>query len=422
MNNEQKGFGNNNDFQGIVKPKFGTGKLVLLVVLMLLIIGCLGLGVYYFMRINKPVSIYHNLIDEVVDEYISTQKELTESKNKLEFSADLNLLLKDGILDKEIVDFINKTSIKMVEEIDIKNNKFNVGLDADYDNASLLELKVFLDNDKMYIRFPEYYDKYIKVENSSDNTDGNINLVGEMSIYYLVNEEKAEEILKQELKSIIKENECQKEKDNYIFTLSEKSLLKRIKLVLINLKENQEFLNCFNNAELVKEYFEKEISDFDDSDVSEELITFKVNKKKFSNKVNEIKISDTTNEIIYLVKDKRIKFNLTQDGAKYEGYLKMSKTSNQHDKIEIYLNSSELGKIIINLECNLEKIDNVEEVEQSKVTTADAITETEMMEIMQKFQKSKLYSLVGGLLESSLGNSDSGTDVTNNVTIQGNPM
>lgn len=412
----------NNDFRKVIKPKLGTIKKVLLIILALLL-GCLGFGMYCFSRLNNPISLYHNLIDDGVDTYLSMLVDEKIDEGKRELGVDFNLIAKDDILDKKIVDFINKTSLKFTKEYDIRNNKFKLILDADYDKENLINANMILEKDKTYIYLPEYLDKYIQLNNSEVVSSDRVNLVGEMSVNYLVNKEKAGEILKKELRELIKEDECQKEKDNYIFRISDTELIKRLKLVLLNLKENQEFLNCYSNAKLIKEKIENLLSSIDKIEVNAELISVTINKKQFASTFNELKISSTNKEIIYVYEDDKIKFNFSKDGISIDGYLKVLEKSDKHKKFEISINSNALGKIIINFDLNVGNNSNIESIDQSKITTADAITEAEMMEIMQKLQNSKLYSLISELVKSTLGNTDLESNLnTNNITVPSNQV
>ncbi len=412
MENETE-VNNTSEFTDIVKPKFGKGKLILLIVLGILIIGggCF-LGLYY-KDLNNPVKVFHSLIETGVDEYFDMANIVPDSdKLKLNMGMDFDIQLSDPQKeDEKFLDLINKTNLKMNVELDSTKNKYVATIDANYDNEKLLNLQGFIEKGKenIYLFLPDFYDKYVEVKLEGEDASGLTNT----SFSKLLDKNKAKDILSKELKSIVKENECQKEDEIYVFTITADEFVKRIKEVTNNLENNQEFLNSYSDNDGIKDLLDNLKNSLDNVEVTSDVIKFNVKKKGLSNKPEEISIKSSSDEMVFTFNE-NVDYKYIIDGEEVTGTIK-TEEQNNGEKIEFSANVKDFGKITFTIDYKVEKLDKISEVDTSKVVKSDDITEAELMEIMNKLQSSKLFTLISEFIGSG-----SPQDVTvNSETIIG---
>lgn len=399
---------NNNYNTPIKKSNKNGGKIIMIIVALLLIIGTAG---YYFISMNNPKNVYKNLVKNLINEIYDVSY-LEDDKINSTFNLGLNVKLEDESIDQSILDLINKTKLSMNFQMDRNLEQLVAKIDTDYDNESLIDLQFFVDNKnkKSYLYAKDYYAKYIEIGMDDDNTLNELFEPGKLNLTQKVNQKKSKKILIKELTSIIKDEDCYKENGMYIFKISSKELADRLKTALTNLKNNQEFVDCYQNPDEVKENLENIISSITVENPNQ-TIKYSVSKKVLTNKIEKLIVSSEKNEISFEMEDNKINYTLKEENESIlSGYIIITKEKNGK-KYEVSIKIPNVGELTLNFDILNEKTEEIDKVDTTKTTTINEITKDEQMKIVEKLQTSKIYEIITSLSGmSSDSNYDFNTD------------
>ena len=147
-------------------------KSALPVILFLLVLVGLGVGGYFlaqkFIGKKTPKEMFMSSIEKAVKKN-SNIKEKTF--NTLSDKFNIKVKVSSVMLDKELLDIINKFNISGKVEVDQKNNKFYANIDTTYDKESLIKLSTYLEDNTMYMMFDDLLNKWIKMDVSDSSFD-----------------------------------------------------------------------------------------------------------------------------------------------------------------------------------------------------------------------------------------------------------
>lgn len=424
------------------KEKGKKGLIALLIFVIILVVAIAGGLIYYFNFYMKPDQVYKRLVESSIDSYTSKVKKLDYTTSKTSFKLDADIDTENDDIEEDVLDLINKTDIKLNTQIDTETKKLIMNIESDYDDEDLLNIQMYsdIDSEKTYMQLTNLLGKYIEVE---DMDDEYYSLMGEalenqtMTKEQKLAFEKAMKILKKELTATIKPEYCSSQKEDITINgknvkatkntikMNEEQFMMEFTTVIKNLKNNEEFLNCFEEKNEIKESLE---------DIEESLADAEINDK------STIEISMYTQGLVAqvvkvstIVKDEENDETVTMNITKTEqntysvevstsendeilnGTLNIEKKNDEEGTIKFEFDIPDLGSVTLNMEYSQKFNENIGEVNVEDSVTTDELTESDQKTLMKNIQDSKLYELIKSLSGSS-SSSLTGNTTKSNIT------
>lgn len=433
--------------------KKSKGKKVAIIVTLILIIAIAAAAVYYFMFYSKPEEIYKRTIQSGIDSLVNNEEKNKDYKTlKAGLKVDFDVDLKDNsIIDKKVLDLINKTDVGLEVQTDKEAKQLVVDLQSNYDKKALLNGKVFVnsDDEETYVYAKDYLDKYIEVP-MEDEVYESLNQLFEAQ-NKAVDVKTPMSILKNELVAMIKPEYCSSSKEDITVNGQNVSATKNtIKLnanqfkteittLVNNLKSNQNFINSFEEKETITQTLEDILDELDDIDLSDEDATIEFNLYTQGFMHDVVKCSVTVNasyQAVTLGVTKNAENNyeieaLLNNAKIASGKINIEEKNENEGKLTFELNIDSVGKFAMNLEYSQKFNEEIEKADTKNSVEAEDLSSADQKKLMNNFQKSQLYKLVqsysNSLLTSSikpstsssnsiLSNATSSSSILNNKT------
>jgi len=433
--------------------KKSKGKKVAIIVTLILIIAIAAAAVYYFMFYSKPEEIYKRTIQSGIDSLVNNEEKNKDYKTlKAGLKVDFDVDLKDNsIIDKKVLDLINKTDVGLEVQTDKEAKQLVVDLQSNYDKKALLNGKVFVnsDDEETYVYAKDYLDKYIEVP-MEDEVYESLNQLFEAQ-NKAVDVKTPMSILKNELVAMIKPEYCSSSKEDITVNGQNVSATKNtIKLnanqfkteittLVNNLKSNQNFINSFEEKETITQALEDILDELDDIDLSDEDATIEFNLYTQGFMHDVVKCSVTVNasyQAVTLGVTKNAENNyeieaLLNNAKIVSGKINIEEKNENEGKLTFELNIDSVGKFAMNLEYSQKFNEEIEKADTKNSVEAEDLSSADQKKLMNNFQKSQLYKLVqsysNSLLTSSikpstsssnsiLSNATSSSSILNNKT------
>lgn len=433
--------------------KKSKGKKVAIIVTLILIIAIAAAAVYYFMFYSKPEEIYKRTIQSGIDSFVNNEEKNKDYKTlKAGLKVDFDVDLKDNsIIDKKVLDLINKTDVGLEVQTDKEAKQLVVDLQSNYDKKALLNGKVFVnsDDEETYVYAKDYLDKYIEVP-MEDEVYESLNQLFEAQ-NKAVDVKTPMSILKNELVAMIKPEYCSSSKEDITVNGQNVSATKNtIKLnanqfkteittLVNNLKSNQNFINSFEEKETITQALEDILDELDDIDLSDEDATIEFNLYTQGFMHDVVKCSVTVNasyQAVTLGVTKNAENNyeieaLLNNAKIVSGKINIEEKNENEGKLTFELNIDSVGKFAMNLEYGQKFNEEIEKADTKNSVEAEDLSSADQKKLMNNFQKSQLYKLVqsysNSLLTSSikpstsssnsiLSNATSSSSILNNKT------
>lgn len=452
------------------KGKKGVGKVLILLILLVAIIAG---AIYYCMIYTKPEEAIKRTIGKAVSSYQESIQEENYKTIKATIGASLDLDLEDeSQIDKDVVELINDLDLSLNVQMDKDQKQMVTKLEADYENKDLLDVAAFIDakEEKSYVYLKDLFDKYIEVDMESEVYDSLIEVFetsdtsGKQATI-----KKATSILQKEIKNMVKEEYCSSEKQE--ITLGDKKvkvtkntismtgseLKKELTTLCTNLKNNKEFLECYENQDEITESLEDLIDALDDMEIDdanikfsiynsgitqkcvkmdlevkqdEEAVLFELTKKDEGS--YEFKVSEgESNNAITLKLDQKDKENYefqissSKEDEKIEGNINIKKENDKSASSKIEVKVPEFGKVALTLKCSYELDTEIDKVDSDKTIKQEKMTQEDMNKILENLQETKLFELINkfsgtALPSGSTSGSTSGSQTNTNTTTNTN--
>lgn len=420
------------------KKKGKKGLIALLIFIIILVIAVVTGLTYYFSFYMRPDQVYKRLVESTIDSYTTKIKDLdyTTSKTSLKLDVDIDTDIDE--LDEDVLDLINKTDIKVEAQTDNENKKIVVNLESDYDDEDLLNLQMYsdIDGEKTYIQLKDLLNKYIEVEDVDDEF---YSLVGEalenqkMTKEEKVSLEKAMNILKKEVVATIKPEYCSSQKEDITINgknisatkntikMNQEQFRNELTTVIKNLKDNEEFLNCFEEKDEIAEGLEELVDDLEDLDTDDkstiEISIYTQGLVPQVVKVSGIVYDEETDETITMSVTQTekntysIEVSTSEDDEVLTGTFNIEKKSDEEGTLKFGFDIPEFGKVTLNMEYSQKFNEAIDEVDVKNSVKADDLTQSDQQTLMKNLQNSKLYELIenfsGNSSKSILGSSTS---------------
>lgn len=420
----------------------GNSKNALLLVGFILIIAIVAGLIYYFSFYTKPEQMYKKLIGSSIDSYTDKLKDADYKTLNTSFKFSANVKTDSDEIDEDILELINKTDIGLNLQTNNEEKQLIVNLESNYDKKSLLNMQVYsnIDDEKTYIYAKDLLDKYIETEVDDEFYSSLSELLDsqKVSSEEKLSLQKAMQILKNELTNIIKPEYCSSQKEDInindkkvsvtknTIKMNAKQLKDEFTSVSNNLRDNEEFLNCFKDKDDVKDVLDNlldSLEDLDDDDKS--TVEMNLYTKGLMQEVVKFSITAYSEEEDETV---TISFTKTEENKYYfealandnesvlTGSINIEQKDDKEGIAKLEFNVEEFGKIAINIEYSTKYNEEIDNVNVKKSVKADELTTTDQKTLMTNLQKSKLYELIESFSGTSLiGNTNNTTN--NNVSI-----
>lgn len=419
-------------------------KLFLLIPIILVLLIAAGV-LYYFTIYTRADQVYKRLVSGVLNngtEQFIENKNVKLSKGEISLDADIQLnQMLMFFLDEEtksILDLVNKTNITLGTQLDMENQKFVVDLDSKYDNAKLLNAKLFADakNEKTYVYLKDFLDKYIEVENVDYEEVKNFLQTKDLSEVEGSIKDFKNELKREILKSITteycsnieEEIELNGEKVNVTkntFKIKYSQYIKEVTQILERIKNNEKLLNCLTETgredfldvveDLLEELKDTRVSDEEDSTLEINIYT----KDFLMNEVVKIDFeiiedNEENNLLVTIVKNSEQEwaFNIQIDEAN-KVYGKLNLKDENSGNFVINVDIKETANIMLNIGYKVENNIILDAIDSNKATKLEALTSEEQTTFMTNLQKSKLYEIISKYMQD---------DSESNVIDDGNEL
>lgn len=219
--------------------------------------------------------------------------------------------------------------------------------------------------------------------------------------------EKIKTILNNELIKVIKEEYCSKQSEGlnniYVFKINEVQLAQEIKSIVTNLKSNNEFISCYEDANAVKESLENIITGIDESECVESNVielnvyttglTQNFEKLVIKMNINEEKVEVTSKNVDDVL---NIDFKIveTTENKEITGTIKVS-GDKTNQTVEFSAESAEIGKIYVKADLSNKQLSVMDQIDTSNVKSIEELTTADILQILSKLQASGTLDTLG---------------------------
>lgn len=446
--------------------KKGNKGIFVLLLLVIVVIGAVC-GYFYFTQNRNPEKIYKEAIKSGINSLLSlpSQENATTMKAKVKLNLDIELddEIKEYVADSfgdedlldDFLDIINNTELVSDVQIDTEKQQIAYNLGATYEGDSLnLEMLIDAKKEQSYIKIEQLFDKVLKVDLGGSDAYEALSEVFESEDFTLsqeLSQEKVKKILAEEFANIIKKEYVSKGKDKikidskevsvdkYTLKMTGKELLEELEDVLTNLKDNKNFIKCFEDGEELKEQLEDIIDEFDyiDTDAAKDTelvvnIYRKGMQQEFVGLDIELKEDDEIVVAVNVIKaDDAYEYSIKQEDKEViSGSIKVEKVDNDTTKLNIVFDVPNAGKLGINTEVSYVKGEKIDTLNTKGAVDIESISDDEAEEALEKLQDNKLvkafiefgeeiYGATGSIIGSSSGFAYGYDDDDDETTIGG---
>lgn len=425
---------NNNDFKEIINRKgSNAGKLIVVIILFLLMIG-LGVGGYVFYKFNNSPKV---LFVKTLSKYTLLKNDsndlinfLSKLKDGYTFSINNNVKIKSD--KEEIMNAL--VNIKLTNNFEKKLANLNINFDDN--NGSVINFNSLMEENRTYLKLNDIFDKYyyLDEDNSSLFEDSEI-----------VDDSKLIEVVSNSFSSYFTDDKFSKENvdDNVKITvgLSDKDFYDLINLIVNDLK-NSKVLEVYASKEFPIEDIYNGLDDFI-SELKNELnleskdITYSYSIYEKNNKLikQELSIRDIlvaiegdTKGNIYVYNEGKIvltgnynknyfKLSYEEDGVNLNlsiDYKNNTSASEFDSNYNIVLRINELT-ISDYVKLNINDNKEILEIDKENSKKIDDITAVEEEQIYNKFFEIPLISSYMNMYDNLNNSNDLNYDLSTEI-------
>lgn len=373
--------------------KSNKGLVAVLAIIVIAIL--VGVG-YYFLRPTSPKDVFVGGINSAFE---SSEKQLAEEVKKINTTVTLsgNIESSDEEIN-QVAKYINEGKMSYNVQLDKETKKILLSANIDYKDENLLSGKLYYENgdENVYLYVQDLFDKYFKfnlkeaVKNEDDLSSIQNMFNGDVSTTVgKIDSKKVATILKDTIVSNLKDEYFTKEKVDGLtkntMKLTITELKQMIKNITTSLKDNQEFLNCFEKKEEIKEGLEDLLKEIDETDADEEISNIEVSiyTKGMKNEVEKFEIKLTNS------KSEQMIINITET---------------EEGKFVIDADIPEVGKVKLNLEVKNDTNTDIENVNVSDSVEINNMSQGDMLKLYGNLMNMKLYKYIAPLMQGGMMN------------------
>ena len=373
--------------------KSNKGLVAVLAIIVIAIL--VGVG-YYFLRPTSPKDVFVGGINSAFE---SSEKQLSEEVKKINTTVTLsgNIESSDEEIN-QVAKYINEGKMSYNVQLDKETKKILLSANVDYQNENLLSGKLYYANgdENVYLYVQDLFDKYFKfnlkeaVKNEDDLSSIQNMFNGDVSTTVgKIDSKKVATILKDTIVSNLKDEYFTKEKVDGLtkntMKLTITELKQMIKNITTSLKDNQEFLNCFEKKEEIKEGLEDLLKEIDETDADEEISNIEVSiyTKGMKNEVEKFEIKLTNSKSEQMI---------------------MNMVETEKGKFVIDADIPEVGKVKLNIEVKNDTNTDIENVNVSDSVEINNMSQGDMLKLYGNLMNMKLYKYIAPLMQGGMMN------------------
>ena len=419
------------------KKKGKAGIVVFVLLLLLAIIG--GVAYYYYSQIyTNPKLVYQQIIKTGINSLVTeNEEEITTFKLKTKLDVDINLeedYTEDESTEK-LLDLINNVKATLDIQMDTNQKKAIVKLESDYEDEELLNADILLDatNEEVYLKAEQFLEDVLEIEMEEEDFD---ELKEAFEIETITPEQrKAIGIFDSEFVKIIKDEYTSKEKekitinskeinaDKYILKMTAVELVEELTTTIESLKNNEEFLHCFEEKDEIKQILEDTLQELDYVEMDEGT-TICVNLYRTGLKQEFVRVDfevEAEGQKLTLQVEKtgdKYAFKLSFEEETYcTGTAGLEKIDETAVKFNLTLEAKEIGTIMLNTECNYVVNKGIDSIDTTNAVKMENLSSADMLTIMANLEESKLYELIEEFSVISDGTTDFEADEDLNLEL-----
>lgn len=334
----------------VKKPK----KKGLLITVIAIIAVVIALIATYFLIFTKPQFIFSKAIDKM---FVKTDK-IDSMKMDYKLKASVET---DDISIQQYTEELEKCTLNFGFQLDAESKQEVVALGLDYKDEQVIDLKTYYNNEGIYLYLDEIFEKYIKVDTDENQIESIKEAFEQFSDENIKKSNKIMQIIRDELKEQINEEgtfekaketikigDKDKKVTKYTLDLSQESLINILSNMLLDLSEDEEFLEAMGD-----DSFKSELDK-----ASKALIE---NSKKLDKNMLNVKINIYTKGILNNFAGMDIEINTSMNNQKAAIVFNVLKESK-----EIYEYSIKMKSQGINAKVLSGKIENQIEKDTKK--------------------------------------------------------
>ncbi|MBR6641538.1 MAG: hypothetical protein IKL08_05050 [Clostridia bacterium] len=366
---------------------------VVLAFVLLLVIAVAG---YFYSSATTTINVYRKIVTGTVKSAFDTQKTSKRTKTSVDMTLDCDIDLVDKELyEVPIIKTLKDTTLAFNVQTDADTNKTVLHIKSKYENEKLLDASIFMDlkESKAYLYAKDLMDNYLEFKLEEQETT-----TTEPTEEEKVNKiamAKAEMILKEELSKIITEDMCTTEDGVHVLRTTSTKLIENLKVVLVELKANAEFLECYENPEEIKESLDT-IKEALDTDLMEEFnievrmeLSFLLKMKSLT-----VKAYNKEMEVVYTLNDEEVSFKVRVENEDVATAKVEVIDGETVDNIKVSVDIAELGKCTVNIGMATNEVEAIDEVDTSKVKDFNQLTMFDLMSLAAKLEEGKMGELI----------------------------
>lgn len=344
-------------------------KILFILIPLIIVVLALGGGFAFLMLNSTPEKIFKTSINRVFDVLKNEEEKITTLSGKMTLSGSID---SDDEEVQAINDILEISSVTLNMDVDTEKMIVNENIDVTYEDESILDATILLQDEKGYVYLPEFLDKYLEIpEEELDFSEleemiNNTKTLDRNLLVSVIQTEILNIISKQELiqeKTILNLDGNQKNVTASILSLKDEEIIFFVKEFLGSLKNNENFQKSLGeyNKEIIEqiEEIEEVLKRNDDTDKKmEELLEEHdlLNEVKKIEKHEELKISIYTEGIFNKfvgISLKTIQEQIREDEENKSTSMEMSFIKINNQKYEFVINdeyagtTNEMVKIII---------------------------------------------------------------------------
>ena len=398
-----------------------SSKKSIIIILAVIIIALLVGGFIFLQSSQKPRNVFIKAIDSVIGN-TSIEKDAKTINSTVSLSVNANL--KDETY-KNYVDYINKTKLTANLQMDYEQEKGLLKLTADYDNDKILDGKISYKNgeDIIYGYVEEIFDKYFALGLNTDTKEFLSSIFKESkdALKNTANIEKGSKIAKETVKKYLKDEYFSKEKAEIEIDGEKINATKNILAftpeqfktfstsVASDLRNNQEFINCFNEEDREKvkkelEEFENDMKDPDQTANEKDSVKFNIYTTGFNGKAVKYEAIMNSNNVETTVSASKLKddsYDIVVNESNSEiakANINITEVDKNKKNITIKVSNDDFGEATINLEVSIVFNEKIEDVDTSNNVKVEELTQEQMTKIQQNLYSSKLGKLIATIM------------------------
>jgi len=366
----------------------------LVAVLAIIIIAILaGVG-YYFLKPTSPKDVFVGGINSAFE---NSEKSLAEDVKKINTTVTLSGNIESSNKEvNQVAKYINEGKLSYNVQLDKETKKVLLSANVDYKKENLLSGKVYYTagDENIYLYVQDLFDKYFKF-NLKEVTDSEEEL---SSIENIFNGEASNPLGKTDSKkaiSIVKDTITNNLKDEYFtkekvdgmtkntMKLTVAELKQMTKNIVTSLQNNQEFMNCFEKKDELKESFDDLLEGISevDSEVDNYNLEASIYTKGLKNEVEKFEIK--------LIASETEQMNMTI-------------VETEKGKFVIDADISEVGKVKLNMEVKNDTNTDIENVNVSDSVEINNLTQADQLKLLGNLMNMKLYKYIAPLMQTGM--------------------